>query len=541
MSNTRELREVGIIVGEASSSEFFFASRAEECPSKWEYLVAFSKEEVDGRWVEVPVIAQVEKIVSASQALSKDVDLDALRRIIAAELEDVRTWGKARVLGYLAEPGDRILQPRRAIAPGKPVYVAPGDILSKFYSFPEEEGLLIGNLITRADVPVYLSIRGFRRHLAIIAQTGAGKSYCAGVLIEELLRKGATVVVLDPHADYVLMSLAQGGGRHELSDRITVFRSPASPGRFRAKDLGRVEAYEVAFSDLDAFEICDVAGIPEKAVNIREAVRRALEVLKGSGSIYSPEDLLRALEDPTWATDEEGKPDRRMRGYAEGAVKYIRSLAKLRVFGSSSTPIERLLKEAHASIVDLSGLEDKAMNYIASRILQGIYDAVAMGAYEYPVFAIIEEAHRFVPPDRETYASPVINKIAAEGRKFGIFLTLITQRPSKVDPDSLSQCNSQIVMRLTNPEDQKAVEESSERMSKDLMADLPGLNPGECIIVGEVTKAPVMAKIRRRETMEGGADVDIVAQLRLARRAAEEAERERIHGARREPFRGEFR
>lgn len=539
MSNTHELKEVGIIVGEASSSEFYFSSKTDECPPKWEYLVTFSKEEVDGRWVEVPVIAQVETIVSASQALSKEADLDALRRIIAAELDDVRTWGRARVLGYLAEPGARILQPRRAIEPGKPVYVAPGEILSKFYSFPEDEGLHIGNLITRADVPVHLSIRGFRRHLAIIAQTGAGKSYCAGVLIEELLKKGATVVVIDPHADYVLMSLAKGGGKHEFSDNITVFRSPASPGRLRAKDLGRVEPYEVAFADLDYSEVCDVAGIPERASNIRDAVRRALETLKGS--LYAPEDLLRALENPTWAVDENGKIDRKLRGHAEDAIKYIRSLAKLRVFGTSSTPIERLLRPAHASIVDLSGLEDKAMNYIASRILEGIYDAVTMGAYEYPVFAIIEEAHRFIPPKSETYASPIINKIAAEGRKFGIFLTLITQRPSKVDPNSLSQCNSQIVMRLTNPEDQRAVEESSERMSKDLMADLPGLNPGECIIVGEVTKAPVMAKIRQRATMEGGADVDVVAKLRLARRAAAEAGREAAEGARRERFRGEFR
>jgi DNA helicase HerA-like ATPase len=539
VSNTRELKEIGIIVGEASSSEFIFVSRADECPPKWEYLVAFSREEVDGRWLEVPVIAQVEAIVSASQALSKESDPDALRRIIAAQLDDTRTWGKARVLGYLAEPGSRILQPRRAITPGKPVYLAPREILSKFYSFPEEEGLLVGHLITRADVPVYLSVKGFRRHLAIIAQTGAGKSYCAGVIIEELIKKGGTVVVIDPHADYVLMHMARGGGRHELSDRITIFRNPASPGRLRARDLGRIREYGVAFSDLDHSEVCDISGIPEKATNIREAVGRAMETLKGS--IYAPEDLLRALENHSaWAVNREGKVDRRLAEGARGAVKYIRSLAALRVFGESSTPIEELLRPAHAAIVDLSGLEDNAMNYIASRILQGIYDAVATGSYEYPVFVIIEEAHKFIPPDRRTYASPIINKIAAEGRKFGIFLTLITQRPSKVDPDSLSQCNSQIIMRLTNPQDQKAVEQSSERMSGDLMADLPGLNPGECIIVGEVAKAPVMAKIRQRATMEGGADVDVVGKLRLAMRAAAEAELRDGERARREPFRGEF-
>ncbi|MEM2539517.1 MAG: ATP-binding protein, partial [Candidatus Bathyarchaeia archaeon] len=100
--------------------------------------------------------------------------------------------------------------------------------------------------------------------------------------------------------------------------------------------------------------------------------------------------------------------------------------------------------------------------------------------------------------------------------KFGVFLILITQRPSKIHSDALSQCNSQIIMRITNPEDQKAVSISSERMSRDLLEDLPGLNVGEAVIVGEVTKAPVMIKVKRRRTQEGGADVDIIGKLNEA-------------------------
>lgn len=80
-------------------------------------------------------------------------------------------------------------------------------------------------------------------------------------------------------------------------------------------------------------------------------------------------------------------------------------------------------------------------------------------------------------------------------------------------------------MRMTNPEDQNAVRRSSERMSESLLNDLPGLNVGEAIIVGEVTKAPVMVKIRQRETEEGGADVDVVEKLKEALKEAEEEER----------------
>jgi DNA helicase HerA-like ATPase len=80
-------------------------------------------------------------------------------------------------------------------------------------------------------------------------------------------------------------------------------------------------------------------------------------------------------------------------------------------------------------------------------------------------------------------------------------------------------------LRITNPEDQEAVRVSSERMSEDLLRDLPGLNVGEAVIVGEVVKAPVMVRVRPRETMEGGADIDVVSKLDEASREAEESEK----------------
>ncbi len=540
MSNTHNLTEAGIVVGEASSNEFFFASKNEEYPPKWEYLVVYSRELVNEKLEEVPVVAQVERIASVSDALTKGTEMEALKKIIQAQIEDVRTWGQARVLGFLSEADGKILQARRAVNPGKTVFIAPDDVLAKFYSFPEEEGLHLGELITRADVPVSLSVKGFRRHLAIIAQTGAGKSYTAGVLIEELIRKGATVIVIDPHADYVHMSQKGDGGRHDFTDRVTIFRNPSSTSR--AKDLGSVVSYEVAFSDLSDDDICNIAGIGQDWGNIREAVRLATESL--GNNLNAPEDLLAALEDPKWAVkeDKDGNsvPDRQMRGSARSAAKYIRDLATLRVFGRTTTKIDRFLKPSNLSIVDLSGLDDRAMNYIASRILKDAYEEAFSGRCEFPVFVVVEEAHKFVPPKTPTYASSIVNKIAAEGRKFGVFLCLITQRPSKVNSDSLSQCNSQLIMKLTNPEDQMAVENSSERLSEDLLNDLPGLNPGECVVVGEVTRAPVMVKVRPRVTKEGGADIDIVRKLGEARRAAGiDDEMARVK-SKREPFKGGF-
>ncbi|MHA1284129.1 MAG: helicase HerA domain-containing protein, partial [Promethearchaeota archaeon] len=178
-----DIHKIGTIIGETSPIEFLFATT--EKVSRLEYILIESNENVDGEEIKVNIIAQVFQIMSSSRALMEYIKLEDAERIIQAGLVDTRTFAGARVLGFLHE--GNIYQPRRAIQPGKPVYLAPKELLEEFYSYSKEEGLHVGNLITRPDVPVHITLKGFRRHLAILAQTGAGKSYTAGVLVEELL------------------------------------------------------------------------------------------------------------------------------------------------------------------------------------------------------------------------------------------------------------------------------------------------------------------------------------------------------------------
>jgi len=513
------LKEVGVIVGEASSNEFFFSSKPGEMPSRWEYLLTYSEEDVDGTPKQVEVVAQIERVLSASQALTKELDFEIIKKIIESGLADRKVWGKARVLGYLTETGDLQL-PKKAVMPGKPVYIAPTKLLEKFYSYPAEEAIKIGSLITRNEVPVSLSVKGFRRHLGLIAQTGSGKTYLAGIIADELLRKGGTLVMLDPHADYVFLSRNVDGKRNELSDRITVFRNPASTGRYSEAEVGKITPYEICFSDLDLNEVCLISGISEHYANIVAGLQRALEQLKSEKDTFQPDDLIEKLENADkW---KEQKVEAKVISGAKSAVKYLRRLARMQVFTDSTTNIDQMLRPMHLSVVDLSGLDDEVSDYIASRILSDIYEKISDGEFEYPVFVFVEEAHRFIPADDKTYSSPIIKKIAAEGRKFGVFLILITQRPSKIHSDALSQCNSQIIMRITNPQDQNAIAMSSERLGENLLNDLPGLNTGEAVIVGEMTRAPVMARIKKRRTREGGSDIDIMGKMKDAVKKAKE-------------------
>ncbi|HDJ89398.1 MAG TPA: ATP-binding protein [Thermoprotei archaeon] len=490
-------------------------------PPKYEYLVVKSREYVDGVLMEVDVLAQVQKIVMKSPILSEDMDVKTIELILNAGIDEVNVIGFAKILGYIVEKqgGKRIYMPRRAVIPGNKVYIAPSNLLKKFFSYDESEGLYIGNLILRPDVPVYISINGFRRHLAILAQTGAGKSYTAGVLMEELLKKCATIVAIDPHSDYVFLSRRKDNTRFELWDRITVYRNPNSTGRYSVDELDNVKPYTIKFSDLSYDEVCNIAGIPEKYTNIRQVIRVALEQLKRTGKEYTAKDLFNVIEKYSEFEREELKNMKISLDAVIRSLKYVERLLRLKVFGDRSVDIMEILKPCHLADIDLSGLDDKSMDYIASRILRDIYIALRDGLFRHPVFIFIEEAHKFIPPKGgpKTYSKEIINTLAAEGRKFGAFLILISQRPCKIDSDSLSQCNSQIIMKMTNPQDQIAVRESSERVSEDLINDLPGLNPGEAVIVGEVTRIPVMVKIRERITREGGADIDVVNALKQVR------------------------
>ena len=508
------LEKVGVVIGTSKPSSFIFVTDEKKHPPLWEYILVRSVEVVDGKEVMVDVIAQIDEIVTSSMALKGELSLAAAEKIREAGLVDRNVIAKARVLGYLYK--GKVYQPRKSIFPGTIVYRAPRDVLKKFYSYPGEEGIFIGYLITRQDVPIYISVQGFRRHLAILAQTGAGKSYTAGVLIEELYKKGATIIILDPHADHVFLSRRPDGKK--FADRVTVFRTPESTGRYNEAEIGFVKQYQVKFSDLSISDICTVCRISDRWTNIIAIIRDAIQSLKESiGLGYTPNDLISKLEQ---LTQEKGKS-----GDAIRALKYISRLEKMRVFGDASTNIEELLKPMHISVVDLSGLDDEVMDYVAYKILGDIFTIKVRDQYKYPVFVFIEEAHKFAPAEGSTLSKGIIKKIAAEGRKFGIFLVIISQRPYKVDQDVLSQCNSQIIMKLTNMVDQTAVKNSSERMSEGLLNDLPGLNVGEAVIVGEITRAPVMVKVRSRETKEGGADIDVVGVLREARMEAKNEEK----------------
>jgi hypothetical protein len=504
-----------------------------------------------------------------------------------------RMRAEAHVLGFLLDrdgPHGAVRQARNAVLPGTPVYPAPDDLLRRFFSCDDAASITLGTLINRKGVPVKLDPNGLSRHLAIIAQTGAGKSYLAGKILEDLLGLGATIVVLDPNSDYVQLRKQAGeertpyahAQRTSYADRVELFRVPGIRNRRYPEELvGPSHEYTIRFSDLDGEVICDVAGVPSTAERIREAVNNACGRLRRGRVDFDPKELALelagfagvSLDDPDVEPSAAGghastngfePPDgddldaseaflrqaavangpgahatgangsaapplngRRRKGApgeedemraARLALRYVKKLIPYPVWGHSNVDLDRLLSPMKLTVLDLAGTEKVVMAYTAEWLLSNLWQRALAGELRWPVFVVLEEAHNLVPGGRDvTKASRIVNTVAAEGRKFGVFLVVITQRPSKIADDTLSQCASQLIMRLTNPDDQKAVQRASEVVSQALLENLPGLNQGEVVVLGRLTRIPAMVKVSGRVGAEGGADINLVERFEQAR------------------------
>jgi DNA helicase HerA-like ATPase len=124
---------------------------------------------------------------------------------------------------------------------------------------------------------------------------------------------------------------------------------------------------------------------------------------------------------------------------------------------------------------------------------------------------VVEEAHNFCPEKgfMKTTSSDILRAIASEGRKFGLGLLIISQRPAKVDKNVLSQCNTQIIMRVTNPNDIRAITKSLAGIRSELEEEIKRLPPGIAVFVSPDIPRAVMVQVRARKSKHGGASRDI--------------------------------
>ena len=477
--------EIGYVNGQSESEYFQFVLKPDCELRRWEYItVSHGGEKIIGR---------IEKILSSSDIIPNNRDFETIKKLSSSGIIDIVDIARARSVGTIKVDGSISKSNRGLIRPGTPVMRSTEIEMSQLFGYTGTGHLELGSLTDYDNVRTGISINGMRRHVAIMAQTGAGKSNTAAVLIEELAISGATIIVLDPHADYSLMKASK-----EMADITKVFKTPMSTGRY-GKELSAItERFSLRFQDLEEDDLFNIMRIDEQWTTLREIVRNLHSKVKGKGDF---DDFIRAYE--TMPSNEKSR--------ISGRIALLKSVKD--IFSHVTTPVSSYLRPGQLSILDLSGLDQDIISYFCLKVMDEVYDQKTSGSFKYPVFFFVEEAHNFVGRESLGKLPQLIKRIAAEGRKFGTYLVVITQRPGKIDQDVLSQCNSQIILRVTNPMDQRAIEESCESVSESIINDLPSLNTGEAVLVGEFVKFPVIIKVRRRRTKEGGGDIEILPLL----------------------------
>jgi DNA helicase HerA-like ATPase len=423
------------------------------------------------------------------------------------------------VLGYHSEAMGDFINPRVPPVGGSPIYIAGDTLLTEVLSkrkLGERGSAHLGSLLSRAPgaVPVALDVRGFTStHLAIIASTGSGKSYLAGVLLEELMMpyNRAAVLIIDPHGEYSTLQ-----GMMNLADfRLDDYRPKV---RIFQPDSVRVRVDTLTLPDLRYL----LPNLSDKMqYQLSRAYAFAQRSFKGG---YTLEQLLYSVRQSS-----EGKRSENIDGLmaededpTTGALVWRLNavIRQSRIFNDlENLELQELFEPGQCTVIQLNEVDQREQQVIAATLLRRIYQArldtskhkVARGDKNYisfPVFCLLEEAHNYAPASADAVSTDVLKQILSEGRKFGVSIGLISQRPGKLDADVLSQCMTQCIMRITNPIDQDKIASSVESVGRDLLQELSSLSKGQVIVSGASVNTPVLLRVRQRITEHGGQSID---------------------------------
>ncbi|NPA96225.1 MAG: ATP-binding protein [Crenarchaeota archaeon] len=483
-----------------------------------------------------------------------------------AEFENELAQYGASLVRAVADVGSdgAVSVPRTPPPPNAPVYLAPSPVLSKLFSRGGEDCVRIGHLVGRDDVEVRVSVDALAKHLFITGTTGSGKSNTVAILIDRIASIGGMVIVYDVHGEYSSLSPESPSVRVETIDlyvnplvvapkmlsKMIVPEASATVQR-RLVERGLREAQKL-FS-----EIIDKHGITPRAVEEARSRLASIRARQSSLASDASEDIgenLDAMEALAELFREAVISSiRRICGRGQSKAFSERSceaaVAKVEEFFEYTpisfrrgSPVE-LLAPRTIVVLNASSLDDEQRDYmlklVADELLWFGRRNALMGTPK-PVVLVIEEAHLFLSSNRESASRRSIERLAREGRKFGVCLFIVSQRPRNIDSNTVSQVQNFVFMKLVQEADQRAVMNASDMLTEDLASSLSTMDTGEALLVGEwIGRFPAFVKIDRHGGKRAGATPRISELWRsLAREMERGEELGEIHEAALEDLKG---
>jgi len=354
--------------------------------------------------------------------------------------------------------------------------------------------LAVGELSLAPGVAIGLDATGFARHTFLCGQSGSGKTYSLGVLLDRLLLETRLrIVILDPNSDFARLPESHAGAtpteaerwRAQVAPTVAVHTGTATGDKRLRLRFGELSpAAQAALLRLDPIDDRDEYAV--LAQLLAEARPEAIqELIESDGS----DDRARlALRIRNLGIERLGVWARHDRGSV---------LDELR------DPAVRCL------VVDLGSLDSRDEQALtAAAVLDRLWQT---RAEREPLLIVIDEAHNICPASTSDPMTALARKaavdIAAEGRKFGLYLLLSSQRPQKIAEDVLSQCDNLVLMRLNSEADGAFARELFSFVPEGLVARAPLLHQGEALVAGRVAPHPLILRFAERISAEGGADV----------------------------------
>jgi DNA helicase HerA-like ATPase len=379
------------------------------------------------------------------------------------------------------------------------VYLATQEDTEIVYALVRRQTVTIGSIYQNPRVPARISVNDMLcKHFAILGTTGTGKSCALTLVLKRILEQSPNghVLLLDPHGEY-------GHAFGSSAECLTVenFRLPFWLCTFE-EFVEMVFSYETEEASTEVMHLREL--VLATKIKAAKYSREWGTISVDSAIPYSISDLIRLLETAIGSLDNRSN-----------LPSYLRLKARLTGLQSDSrynflfdngmvvkdnftTVLGRLIRVPTngkpLAILDLASIPSELLNVVVAVICRLAFDFAVHAGQRWPLLLVCEEAHRYAPRDAALGFEPAkraLSRIAKEGRKYGISLGLISQRPSELASTILSQCNTVFAFRMSNERDQEIIQATIAEASAAMFSVLPFLGSSEAIAIGEGISVPM--------------------------------------------------
>ncbi len=383
--------------------------------------------------------------------------------------------------------------------PDAPVFAASSEDMRQMYAADDRANIEIGTVYPTSDIRGALYVDAMLgKHFALLGSTGTGKSTSAALILHKIceLAPQGHIVMIDPHGEYSA-AFKTNGALFDVSNLQMPYW------------LMNFEEHCEVFLTTNGNERQVDADILSKCILAARSKSRAAEGIAkltvDSPIPYLLSDLSAMIQAEMGKLEKavDNAPFLRLKTKIEeikSDPRYSFMFSGMMVADTMSDFLSRIFRlpgdGKPISIIDVSGVPSDITSVVVAVLARMVFDYAIWSRNEpqRPILLVCEEAHRYVPSERNSHGSSVgkiLGRIAKEGRKYGVSLGLITQRPSDLAEGVLSQCGTIIAMRLNNERDQAFVKAAMPEGARGFLDTIPALRNRECIVCGEGVSIPV--------------------------------------------------